>query len=132
MESRAAKTVREIFESGRPLTYIRSSEEQRVARVLKEVGQNLRGTSALPIWTWSLTEGMRREGEAAPVLARLIRADCWTSSLRIQAPAHFSFEGFSRTAARIVRDPPPAARRVRKLPRSAQICGHHIAGPLRS
>ncbi len=32
MESRAAKTVREIFESGRPLTYIRSSEEQRVAR----------------------------------------------------------------------------------------------------
>ena len=33
VESRAAKTVREIFESGRPLTYIRSSEEQRVARV---------------------------------------------------------------------------------------------------
>ena len=37
VESRAAKTVREIFESGRPLTYIRSSEEQRVARVLREV-----------------------------------------------------------------------------------------------
>ena len=69
VESRAAKTVREIFESGRPLTYIRSSEEQRVARVLKEVSQNLRGTSPLPIWTWSLTEGMRRDGEASPVLA---------------------------------------------------------------
>src|SRR5580693_9521982 len=69
VESRAAKTVREIFESGRPLTYIRSSEEQRIARVLKEVSQKLRGTSALPIWTWSLTEGMRREGEASPVLA---------------------------------------------------------------
>src|ERR1700689_903862 len=67
VESGAAKTVREIFESGRPLTYIRSSEEQRVARVLKEVSQNLRGTSPLPIWTWSLTEGMRREGEASPV-----------------------------------------------------------------
>ncbi len=40
MESRAAKTVREIFESGRPLTYILSSEEQRVARVLKEVARD--------------------------------------------------------------------------------------------
>jgi hypothetical protein len=36
-ESRAAKTVREILESGRPLTYIRSAEEQRVIRILSEV-----------------------------------------------------------------------------------------------
>jgi hypothetical protein len=56
-ESRAAKMVREIFESGRPLTYIRSSEEQRVGRVLREVGG--------AIWTWSMTEGMRRDGQAA-------------------------------------------------------------------
>src|ERR1700733_12284332 len=69
VESRAAKTVREIFESGRPLTYIRSSEEQRIARVLHEVSQNLRGGMPLPIWTWSLTEGMRREGEASPAAA---------------------------------------------------------------
>src|ERR1700733_11587037 len=64
VESRAAKAIREIFESGRPLTYILSSEEQRVARVLKEVGGSLR---ALPIWTWSLTEGMRSDG-GAPVV----------------------------------------------------------------
>lgn len=57
MESRAAKTVREVFESGRPLTYIRSSEEQRVARILEEVAKNMR----LPVWTWSLTEGLRDE-----------------------------------------------------------------------
>jgi hypothetical protein len=69
VESRAAKTIREIFESGRPLTYIRSSEEQRIARILKEVSQNLRGSSPLPIWTWSLTEGMRGDGEASPVAA---------------------------------------------------------------
>ncbi len=62
MESRAAKTIREIFESGRPLTYILSPEEQRVARVLKEVA----GARSLPIWTWSLTEGMRSDG-GAPV-----------------------------------------------------------------
>jgi SpoVK/Ycf46/Vps4 family AAA+-type ATPase len=60
VESRAAKMVREIFESGRPLTYIRTSEEQRVARVLQEVAGPLR----LPISTWSLTEGMRQGGEA--------------------------------------------------------------------
>lgn len=73
VESRAAKTIREIFESGRPLTYVRSSEEQRVARVLNEVGQHLHGSSnsagaPVPLWTWSLTEGMLRGGEspAAP------------------------------------------------------------------
>lgn len=56
-ESRAARTIREIFESGRPLTYIRTAEEQRVARVLLEFD--------LPVWTWTLTEGMRLEGEGA-------------------------------------------------------------------
>jgi SpoVK/Ycf46/Vps4 family AAA+-type ATPase len=63
VESRAARTVREIFESGRPLTYILSPEEQRVARVLKEVAGAQR---SLPVSTWSLTEGMRTEN-GAPV-----------------------------------------------------------------
>ena len=55
VESRAAKTIREIFESGRPLTYIRSSEEQRVGRLLREVAGTLR---SLPFFTWTLTDGM--------------------------------------------------------------------------
>jgi SpoVK/Ycf46/Vps4 family AAA+-type ATPase len=63
-ESRAAKMLREVFASGRPLTYIRSSEEQRVARVLREVSLRL-GSTPTPVWIWSLTEGMHREGEAA-------------------------------------------------------------------
>jgi hypothetical protein len=53
-ESRAAKTVREVFASGRPLTYIQSAEEQRVVRVLREVGLLIHA----PVFTWSLTEGM--------------------------------------------------------------------------
>ena len=61
-ESRAARTIREIFESGRPLTYIRSAEEQRVARLLAEVGSAMPGP--VPVWKWSLTEGMRRDGMA--------------------------------------------------------------------
>ena len=61
-ESRAAKTIREIFESGRPLTYIRSGEEQRVGRLLIEVGLGLH--PPVPVWKWSLTEGMHRDGLA--------------------------------------------------------------------
>src|SRR5271165_7075074 len=52
-ESRASRTIREVFASGRPLTYVRSSEEQRVARVLREVGEGIGAT----VWTWSQTEG---------------------------------------------------------------------------
>ena len=53
-ESRAAKTIREIFESGRPLTYIRSAEEQRVGRLLNEVAGGLPGSTPVPVslaWT---------------------------------------------------------------------------------
>jgi SpoVK/Ycf46/Vps4 family AAA+-type ATPase len=59
-ESRAARTIREVFASGRPLTYVRSSEEQRVARVLREVGQRINA----PLFTWSQTEPM--ESAASP------------------------------------------------------------------
>ena len=65
VESRASKMLREIFESGRPLTYVRSTEEQRVARVLSEVGVRLDPSDPVPVWTWSLTEGLRREGAEA-------------------------------------------------------------------
>src|SRR5437899_361745 len=59
-ESRAAKAVRDAMNSGRPLVYIQSAEEQRVERVLAEVA---RGET--PVWTWSQTEGLRRDGAAA-------------------------------------------------------------------
>ena len=79
VESRAAKTIREIFESGSPLTYIRSSEEQRAGRVLREVGIELFGP-APPIWTWtqigpippsrSTTPGLADRGEARQVRSK--------------------------------------------------------------
>jgi AAA+ superfamily predicted ATPase len=64
-ESRAAKTIRDIFESGRPLTYIRSAEEQRVVKILREVAVRQSGAATTNIWTWTLTEGMRRDGRHA-------------------------------------------------------------------
>jgi len=39
VESRSLRTLREILESGRPLTYIRSSEEQRIGALLQEAAQ---------------------------------------------------------------------------------------------
>jgi SpoVK/Ycf46/Vps4 family AAA+-type ATPase len=63
-QSRAANTIREIFQSGRPLTYIRSAEEQRVGRILRDVAKGLHSSNALPVWTWSITEEMHRDGEA--------------------------------------------------------------------
>ena len=63
MQSRAAKTITEIFQSGRPLTYIRSAEEQRVGQILRDVAKSLH-TTAMTVWTWSVTEEMHHDGEA--------------------------------------------------------------------
>jgi len=69
-ESRAAKLLREVFESGRPLTYVRSAEEQRVGTILREVAR----ASQLPVWTWTLTQGMHRDGESAEPGTKVPRA----------------------------------------------------------
>jgi len=61
VESRAAKEIRDGFQSGRPLTYIRSGEERRIARLLAEVAARMGGAAApVAVWTWTLTEGLRR------------------------------------------------------------------------
>src|ERR1700683_4746290 len=64
-ESRAVKIIREVFESGRPLTYIRSAEEQRVGNVLREAGRGLAGLASGPVFTWRLTSGMHGDKDAA-------------------------------------------------------------------
>lgn len=47
-ESRAAKMLREVFQSGRPLTYVRTAEEQRIGKVLREVGRTLHASAPVP------------------------------------------------------------------------------------
>ena len=58
--SRAARLIGEAVQSGRPLLYVHTPEEQRVARLLAEVSASM----ALPVWVWSLTEGIRCTGAA--------------------------------------------------------------------
>lgn len=109
-ESRAARTLREIFESGRPLTYVRSAEEQRVARVLREVGGRLPGSSAVPVWTWTLTEGMRRQAGPAERDTCAPRAALDFIATHDQ-PGIFHLKDFHEA----LRDSPETRRRLRDL-----------------
>ena len=72
-ESRSLAMLRDIFTAGRPLTYIRSTEEHRIGQLLREAARSF-FTPAIPVWTWSLTEGMRRDDGAAVVEAMEPRA----------------------------------------------------------
>jgi hypothetical protein len=65
VHSRAATTLLGIFESGRPLIYVRSAEEGRVADLLRNAGRRLRASKPLPVWTWSLTEGLSSDEREA-------------------------------------------------------------------
>jgi AAA+ superfamily predicted ATPase len=108
VESRAAKTVREIFESGRPLTYIRSSEEQRVARVLREVAGAL---GSLPVWTWSLTEGMHREGETVAAAGTETPRGLLDFIIAYRGPGIFHLKDFHEP----LRESPEIRRRLRDV-----------------
>src|SRR5512139_2655500 len=69
-ESRALRGLRDLVESGRPLAYIHSAEERRVTRLLREAATRF-FTPPAPLWIWSITEGMRRDGAAGtPMDAR--------------------------------------------------------------
>lgn len=60
-QSKALGALREIVESGRPLTYIRSAEEHRLHTLLRTAAQTF-FPAPVPLWTWSLTEGLRSDG----------------------------------------------------------------------
>jgi hypothetical protein len=114
-ESRAAKVVREIFESGRPLTYVRSTEEQRVAKVLRGVAARLRAPAPVVVWTWSLTEGLHRDGEPAEPGSHSPRValdfiDAYPS------PAIFHLKDFHEP----LRESPEIRRRLRDLHQSCR------------
>jgi AAA+ superfamily predicted ATPase len=57
LEGRSSKLLRELLASGRPILYIQTAEEQRIARLLREGAQHY-FAAPMPYWSWSLTEGM--------------------------------------------------------------------------
>ena len=65
VQSSAATTLLEIFKSGRPLVYVRSPEEGRVSDLLRSAARQLGAATPLPVWTWSLTQGLFSGEQAA-------------------------------------------------------------------
>lgn len=109
-ESRAAKILREIFESGRPLTYVRTTEEQRVGKLLREAGRGLFDSTPMPVWTWSLTEGMRNEDGSAAADGQLPRGALDFIAAH-KDPAIFHLKDFHEP----LREYPEVRRRLRDL-----------------
>jgi hypothetical protein len=58
LQSSSSKQLRALFDSGRPLLYIVSAEEQRIGRLLRDAARHF-FPKPVPLWSWSLTEGMR-------------------------------------------------------------------------
>ena len=108
LESHSLRELREIIESGRPLIYIRSAEEHRVGELLLEVAERC-FKSPVPIWTWSLTEGMRRDdGAAAEPLDPRAALD---SIAAYEQPAILHLKDFHEP----MREAPEIRRRLRDL-----------------
>ncbi|MFN7993008.1 MAG: AAA family ATPase [Bryobacteraceae bacterium] len=103
--SRAASTLREVFQSGRPLTYIRTPEEMRVGRVLRELARHL----SIPVWTWSLTEGLDSDGTAPPATDQPRAVLDFIDSH--EQPGIFHLKDFHEP----LRDSPEIRRRLRDL-----------------
>jgi SpoVK/Ycf46/Vps4 family AAA+-type ATPase len=107
-ESRSLAMLREVIESGRPLTYLRSSEERRISQLLEEAARSF-FAAPVPVWTWSLTEGMRRDGgtRGEPLGPRAALDFVAT----YEGPAIFHLKDFHQP----LRDLPDVRRRLRDL-----------------
>jgi SpoVK/Ycf46/Vps4 family AAA+-type ATPase len=107
-QSRALATLREIVLSGRPLVYIRSSEEQRVTVLLRDAAATFFATP-VPLWIWTLTEGMRRDdGSGAEALGPRAALDFVAAH---DGPGIFLLKDFHEA----LRDEPAVRRRLRDL-----------------
>ena len=101
-QSRAARTLHEIYTSGRPLAYIRSSEELRIGRLLASLG--------LPLWTWSLTAGLQTTG-AEPIPGTTDPRAALDFLIAHPHPAIFHLKDFHEP----LRDSPAVRRRLRDV-----------------
>jgi SpoVK/Ycf46/Vps4 family AAA+-type ATPase len=107
LDSRALRSLRDIIESGRPLAYVRSAEERRITALLREAAGG--STAAVPLWTWSLTDGMRRDGAASGTdLAPRAALDFVAAH---EGPAFFLFKDFHEP----MRESAEIRRRLRDL-----------------
>jgi len=109
-ESRSLAMLREAFQAARPLTYVRSAEEQRVSDLLRQAAQHL-FTAPVPVFTWSLTEGMRGADDRLADDTLLGPRAALDFVAAFDGPAIFHFKDFHEP----MRDAPDIRRRLRDL-----------------
>ncbi len=56
-DSRAYRSMEEMFQGGRPLIFVLTAEEARVRTLLEELAAKL-FPNRIPVWSWSLTLGL--------------------------------------------------------------------------
>ncbi len=92
-ESRAFSALEELIQAGRPLIYIRSPEEIRVHQLLHDAAQRLFRTE-VPLWTWSLTDGLRRPDGSAGSPTLLGAREVLDFIVDHEGPAIFQLKDF--------------------------------------
>ena len=110
LEARALVELRGLMQSGRPLLYIRSAEERRVDDLLRAVAGTA-FSSPVPVWSWSLTEGLRRDdgSPAEDSIAGAREMLDWIAAHR--QPGIFQLRDFHD----FLRESPEIRRRLRDL-----------------
>jgi AAA+ superfamily predicted ATPase len=109
--SRALATLRELIDSGRPVIYVCSAEEERVGQLLHDAARTF-FSAPVALWAWSLTEGLRRSGDTEtdggpPLTARGVL----DFIAGYDGPAIFHLKDFHEP----LRDAPDIRRRLRDL-----------------
>ena len=107
--SRALRALQDIIQSGRPLAYVRTAEEDRVTALLREAATTFFSPPA-PLWIWTLTEGMRRDGAGSEGKAASPRAALDFVAAH-DGPGLFLFKDFHEP----LREAPEIRRRLRDL-----------------
>jgi SpoVK/Ycf46/Vps4 family AAA+-type ATPase len=110
VESKSIKILRDVIDSGRPLIYIKSAEEQRIAQLLRDAAQRF-FAAEVPVWTWSLTEGLRRRDAAGAGGEALTARAALDAIAAHEGPALFHLKDFHEP----LRDAPDIRRRLRDL-----------------
>jgi SpoVK/Ycf46/Vps4 family AAA+-type ATPase len=97
-ESRAYAALKELLQAGRPLIYVRSPEENRVHQLLCDAAASLFG-SEVPVWSWSVTEGLRRPDGTPAGKQTLAAREVLDFIIAHDGPAFFQLKDFHEAMA---------------------------------
>ncbi len=113
--------LRDYLQGGRPLIYICSPEEERVRRLLETAAGSLY-KEPMPVWSWSLTAGMRDPAGNSAGESTTGPQDALDFIAEHPHPAIFQL----RDLHDIMQDRPDVRRRLRDLYRSCLDSGKFI------